>query len=358
MSGVHYQYKDNIIIFVHDIVNQGEIRLTVFKNDAKYDECVDIIDENKDIFIRKYMNGFSIYIDNLTNKILYTESVIECKPLGKGRIDLIKDNKISAFDIEAYEGDGRIFIPYACGFVTTPLCEARDKNNYKLYYLTDFNNSRDMLKQCTIDMLNSDLGTVYVHNLSKFYIFFINNILKEDEDIVSDYKLNKDGKILSVGVKFKDKKMKGKFIFRDSLLLIQGSLKDITESFNTKNGKLTFPHKFVKADNLNYVGDKPDFNFYTDMDELDYESIPPKNWCLKGEALKYLKYDLISLQEVVVKFSNDIYALEKLNITKTPTTSSIAFKALTTNYLKSGLLFQVKGRAHDEMRQVYYGGGE
>ena len=48
--------------------------------------------------------------------------------------------------------------------------------------------------------------------------------------------------------------------------------------------------------------------------------------------------------------------MKKLNITKTPTTSSIAFKALTTNYLKNDLLFQVKGAAHNEMRQGYSGG--
>ena len=146
----------------------------------------------------------------------------------------------------------------------------------KLYYITNFKNPRDMLKQCILDMLNSNLGTVYVHNLSKFDVLFINNILKEDGDITSDYKLNRDGKILSISVKFKDKKLKGRFIFRDSLLLIQGSLKDITKDFNAEHGKLSFPHKFVKADNLNYVGDKPDFNFYTDIDELDYESIPLK----------------------------------------------------------------------------------
>ena len=111
ISGVHYQYKDNIIIFVHDIVNKGERKLSVFKNNALYDECVDIIDENKDIFIRKYMSGFSIYIDSLTSKILYVENAIECKALGKSGIDLIRDKNISAFDIECYEGEGRIFRP-------------------------------------------------------------------------------------------------------------------------------------------------------------------------------------------------------------------------------------------------------
>ena len=54
-----------------------------------------------------------------------------------------------------------MFVPYACGFVTP-------KKECKLYYLTDYNNPTDMLKQCIIDMTKYDLGCVYVHNLSRF----------------------------------------------------------------------------------------------------------------------------------------------------------------------------------------------
>ena len=85
-------------------------------------------------------------------------------------------------------------------------------------------------------------------------------------------------------------------MFRDSLLLIQGSLKDITKSFNTDHGKWNFPHGFVRVDNLNYVGDKPDFSYYTDIELTDYEAIPNKNWSLINELLKYLWNDIISLQ--------------------------------------------------------------
>ena len=71
-------------------------------------------------------------------------------------------------------------------------------------------------------------------------------------------------------------------------------------------------------------------------------------WSLKNEALKYLRHDLTGLLEVMEKLSNDIYELEKLNITKT-STSSLAFKAIT-NYIKEGVLFKIKGRAHYIMR--------
>lgn len=348
IPGIHYHYKDNIIIFVHESDKVNERRLTVFKNNAKYIECVDIFNENTDVFIRK-INDFTLYIDNSRNKILHSESIINCKHLRKGKIDLIKDNKISTFDIECYTDENRMFVPYACGYV--------DPNKkVRLYYLTDFKDQYDMFKNCIIDMLNSDLGTVYVHNLSRFDIFFLNNILKEDEDLISDFKLNKDGKILKITVKSKDKKNKGKFVFKDSILLIQGSLRDLTQSFNTTNVKSYFPYKFPNKDNLNYIGDKPAFEYFTDIKQDEYDKIPNNNWNLKEETLKYLKYDLISLQEVIKKFSDDIYELEKLNITKSPTTSSLAFKALTTNYINPNLLYQVKGPAHHYMRSGYFGG--
>lgn len=163
-----------------------------------------------------------------------------------------------------------MFVPYACGYV--------DPNKkVRLYYLTDFKDQYDMFKNCIIDMLNSDLGTVYVHNLSRFDIFFLNNILKEDEDLISDFKLNKDGKIIKITVKSKDKKNKGKFVFKDSILLIQGSLRDLTQSFNTTNVKSYFPYKFPNKENLNYIGDKPAFEYFTDIKQDEYDKIPNNN---------------------------------------------------------------------------------
>ena len=59
----------------------------------------------------------------------------------------------------------------------------------------------------------------------------------------------------------------------------------------------------------------------------------------------------------MVKFSDDIYKLEKLNITEIATTSSLAFKALFTNYVKDNTFYKVKGPAHNDMRRGFFGGG-
>lgn len=58
----------------------------------------------------------------------------------------------------------------------------------------------------------------------------------------------------------------------------------------------------------------------------------------------------------MVKFAEDIYKLEGLNITKIATTSSLAFKALFQNYVKPNLFYKVKGAAHNDMRRGFFGG--
>lgn len=137
---------------------------------------------------------------------------------------------------------------------------------------------KESLSLSLIDMLNSSLGSVYVHNLSRFDIFFMNSILKGDEDISGDYKLNNHGKIMKITVKFKDKKKKGKFVFKDSiLLLLQGSLRNITSSFKTDTPKSYFPYKFPNECNINYIGDKPSYDYFTDISCEEYDKIPCNN---------------------------------------------------------------------------------
>lgn len=75
IPGIHYHYKDNIIIFVHESDKVNERRLTVFKNNAKYIECVDIFNENTDVFIRK-INDFTLYILIIQEIKFYTVKVL------------------------------------------------------------------------------------------------------------------------------------------------------------------------------------------------------------------------------------------------------------------------------------------
>lgn len=88
----------------------------------------------------------------------------------------------------------------------------------------------------------------------------------------------------------------------------------------------------------------------------DYNNIKTDNWSMRDETLKYLENDLLTLLEVLISFSNDIFRMETVNITKSPTISSLAFRILLTNYLNASEIFQIKGPAHDNMRDAYFGG--
>jgi DNA polymerase type B, organellar and viral len=59
---------------------------------------------------------------------------------------------------------------------------------------------------------------------------------------------------------------------------------------------------------------------------------------------------------VIIKFSKDIFNVEKIDITKLPTNSAISFKIFRTNYLDDTKLPIIKGNTHTEIRNAYYGG--
>ena len=270
VDGVHYQYQDDVLIFIHHSNNYNNSRrnITIFKNDAIYAECLDVLLDDGTL-IRTYDNGLKLFIDNKSCDLRYFERSIECSPIHQGIVDLIKDVKISAFDIEAYscKDNNGLFIAYACGFI-------KPNHDVLIYYLTDFNNPRDMLKKCLVDMLDSKLGTVYVHNLSRFDTFFIDPILTNDSDIVGKYIYNKNGKVLGIKVSFKSKSKKSSFIFRDSMLMMAGSLKNLSISFKSDKTKLDFPHSFASRDTLEYIGVKPAKSYYEYMSDENYEKIP------------------------------------------------------------------------------------
>lgn len=347
VEGVHYKYSDDICIFIHSN-KENSRKLTIFKKDILYAECSDILE--KDTLIRRYDYGLNLYIDNKNETLKYFERQIECLPISKVKRHFSKDVIISAFDIEAYSDklSNGIFIAYAVGYINP------NKEVYT-YYLSDFENSKDMLKKCLIDMLLSkpQLGTVYVHNLSRFDTFFIDPIILNDCDIIGKYLYNKDGKVLSIKVSFKTGK--GSFIFRDSILMTQGSLLSLALNFNSSIIKKNFPHNYVTRLRLNYIGIKPDMSYYENISLEEYNSIPD-NWNLREELLKYLTNDLSSLQDIMVKFAEDIYKLEGLNITNIATTSSLAFKALFKNYVKPNLFYKVKAGPHNDMRRGFFGG--
>lgn len=122
--------------------------------------------------------------------------------------------------------------------------------------------------------------TFYAHNLGRFDAIFIIKSLVTNKNI----KLSpvwKDNSIVYLVINLN----KIKFTLLDSLQLISGSLENILKSFDCDNQKGYFPYSFVNNNNLYSIGPKPSKNYFNNISELEYNSIPETNWDLKKETL-------------------------------------------------------------------------
>lgn len=200
---------------------------------------------------------------------------------------------------------------------------------------------------------------IYLHNFANFdAIFLLDTLTKFGfcSPIINN------GRIISVSLTFKTKKENLKYYsidFRDSLQLLLISLSKLAKSFNVDVQKSIFPHRFVTAENLNYVGPVPSFNYFDDisLDEyLDYcINFKNNNWSLKNEAIKYCNTDCISLHQILIKFNKLIFNNFKININKYPTLPSLSFAIFRTLFLKS-FIPQLSGKISKNIKLSYTGG--
>lgn len=105
-----------------------------------------------------------------------------------------------------------------------------------------------------------DYYKVYVHNLSYFDSVFILDTLSQLGDVKP---LKRDNDILKLTLKFKIENTKRicTLVFYDSKLILQDSLRDLSNSFNIEDKKDYFPYGFVNKEdfNIDYKGPVPEF---------------------------------------------------------------------------------------------------
>ena len=293
------------------------------------------------LFIR-FMDKYAIYIDNFS--ITYFDRLLNNSFISPSRPNLKLNTNIVTFDIETYVKDGK-FVPFCCGWYQGDLM--------RTYYLTDFNSHYDMLLLALTEMLDFNPNAkVYIHNLANFdYMFLIKVLFKNF--IVKPY--FKDNKMINLVYHHKDNDKSKIFLF-DSYLILPSSLRTLASKYKVSDQKGFFPYKMVEENTLDYIGITPDISLFNGITPEEYEGKVSYTWNLRDEIIGYLKLDLKSLHQIILKFSQDIFNTEKVDITKLPTNSSIAFKIFRTNYLKDCKLPIVKGSAHKDMRNAYYGG--
>lgn len=161
----------------------------------------------------------------------------------------------------------------------------------------------------------------YVHNLSKFDIIFLFkeflslkksgyqiDFTKRDDNFIS-FTISKYviKEVTKKGEKVKIKNLVFKLVLYDSLLLLPSSLQKLSKSFNVP-GKL----EFNVLDNNTADLSCPDF---------------------KSKLLEYNLQDCKVLYEIIKAFNLNFIDLFNINILKSPTLPSLAFKLFKSKYL-------------------------
>jgi hypothetical protein len=225
-----------------------------------------------------------------------------------------------------------------------------EKSNINTFYLTDLVPSLDsnlLLILCIDSMLISKYHNYnfYIHNLGNYDVIYIYKILCE-------FNLNKKSEYYKLKTVYRDdvtlrlsisiKSSSNKIIkinLIDSLNILNASLANLSEAFKVNTKKGIFPYKFVTKDKLNYIGETPGIEYYnTDFKDKikvsDYNEIYTKNnWDLRKETIYYLEKDLISLLEVLEKFSSSLFINHNIQMTECLTISRIALTKFLNYYL-------------------------
>lgn len=303
------------------------------------------------------------------------------------------------YDIETKTIDG-LMIPYC-------IC-LYDGSNYKVFYITDYNvlgpnltikeKSDLMLKDSITFLLKPKYSgyKVYVHNFSYFDGIFLMKFLTEIDGVVKP--VIRDGKFIETKIFYdwkgskpeennnftnesifkennnKAKSCKHNISFRDSLLLLPTKLSLLAKTFGVDNKDL-FPYKFVNQPEIkfDYEGSVPSLQYYnvSDMGENAQERLQNwkdyrarfnnKKWNLKNETILYCKNDVKILWEILDNYSKIIFENWYVDLMKSPTISSLAFKLFRSNYLHELDKQKIKipaitGKIYEDIKKSYTGG--
>lgn len=167
-----------------------------------------------------------------------------------------------------------------------------------------------------------------------------------------------NGKLISITLRIDIKGYKNKtIIFKDSLLMLPLSLRQLCESFKIDLAKGYFPYLL---NDLNYNGEFPKFEYFTSLSLNEYLNLKNiylnKIWNFKSEAIKYCELDCVSLHQVITKFSELVFKDFKIDSIKVLTLPSLAMKIWKTHFMPKDSVYQLHDQPEFNIRKSYTGG--
>lgn len=291
----------------------------------------------------------------------------ETKFLKSIKPSLYRSDKFITMDLETRTIKGEM-IPFCVSLF--------DGVNLASFYLSDYNNSNEMLISSVKYLMKSKYHNykVYIHNFSHFDAIFLIRILSSLTDVIRP--IIRENRIIDLKFKFKAQmQISGhtyySIYFRDSYLLLPLSLQKLAINFEVEN-KGMFPFKFVNDENisLDYDGIIPLIDYFDDLTNTNedekqlyikkytdyYLSFNNNSWNLRSECVKYCEQDVKTLYQIIDKFSKEIYKLFRLDILKYPTLSSLAFGIYRSSFLGDYKIPLIDGNIFKDIKKGYTGG--
>lgn len=360
------QYKEDNLTFVINS-NKGlkfefdrktdSQTIKVYKNDK-------LINTLKDYFIDLDNNLFKRTVNNLAyfikdGKVILQTKEYKPKFIEKAKLDKTFTDNIYTADIETLtkldKNGKRYFEPYSIAYY--------DGYVSKNYYVTDYNSSDEMMNTFFNNLFSLNLknADIYFHNLSGFDVNFLLKPLLNMDGVKADIMLRED-KFIQIKIT----KGKCSFNIKDSLLLLPGSLMNLSKSFKIETPKEIFPRRLFESETFtaNYISNQvPDYNKYFNKSEVSLEDynnycsqFVNKSWSLKTETLKYVDIDCIALHQILIKYGNMIFNKWSIDIKHTPTLPALCFKIYKARYMPKDTIPIITGIPYRDIKQSYTGG--
>src|SRR6266850_295661 len=274
---ISYGFKEGIISEKNII--KSDLSFQKYKNNNLV-ISFNPLDFGKVLTINKLVNE-TLYIlqtkDNLITKILSSENkkyyfennkqILFSKENNSKFIRVLpKSNKLAnnfiTLDIETYIKNN-VLIPYCISIYDGKIAYS--------YFISDFKDSQDLILTALKSILTRKYNgyNVYMHNMAKFDIIFLLKHLVKLGDVTP---IIHNGRIISINLNF-GKNLEYRLQFKDSYLILLASLDKLTKGFIVETLKSIFPFLFVNEDNLDYIGEVPEFKyFYNNIKLSEYNN--------------------------------------------------------------------------------------
>jgi len=261
------QIKHSIFAKITKLNNINKV--DIFKSDKKilsyFDKMINtnsferIIGSNHYIYIMK--NGqYKLDLFKVIKPVQFIKPKNEAKKINE---------KIITLDIETYDkvDDHGITIKHVYNLSWF------DGTKTMSYYLTDYNNQEELIYKAFSDLTKPKYHShmIYIHNFANFdAVFLLKELTKHG---IVDPIIHK-GRIVTVSLTFSNQKDSRSYTinFRDSYQLLLSSLSKLGINFKVNTIKGIFPHRFVKFNNLNYIGPVPSFEYFDNISHVEYNN--------------------------------------------------------------------------------------